>query len=298
MPEMTPAGPSLQRDRDVLLAIIQHRFLSYQQVRTLLFSDVHRSVVGRRIQALTESEWLKSWEDRVERGGHPRYALPTKKGLMWARRTLLAQTVEAPHRKIVATMLRDRSPAPLTFTTYPNYLAHQRELNDVLIALERAGIDLSWASTWHRPFPNTLNGSPLPQPDAVLVLKTPNGARLVFLEHDRATEAPGTFQADKADRYAALAHLRSNLFDLTGFSSFDVLVTIHAADPLARIAALQEAVRTTMGAAPLFRFTPDAWLFDAPTDAIWFGTRTPINRTATSFRGQAGLLALPGSIGA
>ena len=289
----TMEGPVLARDRDIVRAVVLHRLLSYQQLQRLLFAGTHRAVAGRRLQALEAAGWLRLWEERVARGGHPRYALPTKQALLWARQVLLGETEAASHGRIVATMLRDRSPEPLPLDDMiPPFLPHQRETNDLLLALRGAALPIAWTSSWHRPLPNAIGHRPLPQPDGVIVLSAADGERLLFLEHDRGREPAGTFQAAKAERYAALKHTLADLQALTGFRSFEVLVTVHADDPLARIAVLQQAVRATYGAS-MFRFTVDTWLLDAPAGAIWFdASHRP--EPARDRADQSGLLPLPG----
>lgn len=269
----TVVGPRLLRDQRVVLDVVCCRLLSYTQLHTLVFPRKHRTAAGRRIRALEAEGWLRTWEERVALGGHPRYALPTKKALQWGLRVLLETPTNAPVSSLLATMLRDPAPTPLELEEgiIPKHLAHQRETNDVLIALRTSPLPIAWASSWHRPFPNQRDHLALPQPDAVVVI----GDRLIFLEHDRGHEALDSFREAKAERYAAL-HANMRLLEaLTGFRSFDVLVTIHAAAPFDRLQSLQQVTRATYGASTV-RFTLYPWLLEAPQQAICFDAFTTV----------------------
>ncbi|HKO58902.1 MAG TPA: replication-relaxation family protein [Thermoanaerobaculia bacterium] len=283
------AQPRLLRDRMLILAVARCRLLSYQQIHTFVFGSKHRTVVGRRIGVLASDGWLRVWEERVPRGGHPRYALPTKKALRWARHVLLQEAADTPHARLAATMLRDPAPVPLELKqdVIPMHLAHQRETNDVVLALLQSRLPVTWASTWHRPFPNAHTHLALPQPDAVLVI----GRHLLFVEHDRGHEALEGFRHAKAERYAALRGQRTVLESLTGFADFDVLVTIHASAPLQRIRALQQVVRSTHGAS-MFRFTLDTWLHEAPADPICFDTAMSPDNTSLLRTEHRGLVPI------
>jgi hypothetical protein len=284
-------GPRLRRDRLLVLHAVRCRLLSYTQLHGLVFSGKHRAVVGRRILALEKEGWLRTWEERVPRGGHPRYALPTKKALLWARHVFLQESAETPHARLAATMLRDSSPIPLELQegVIPKQLAHQCETNDIVLSLIESTLPVSWATSWHRPFPNEVEHLALPQPDAVIVM----GERLVFIEHDRGHEALESFRRAKAERYAALHERRDILEALTGFRAFDVVVTIHAPAPLERLRALQEVVRTTHGASML-RFTLDQWLVEAPREAICFDSLSLPESASPLRASHRGLLPLPG----
>jgi hypothetical protein len=284
-------GPRLRRDRLLVLHAVRCRFLSYTQLHALVFSGKHRAVVGRRILALEKEGWLRTWEERVPRGGHPRYALPTKKALFWARHVFLQESAETPHARLAATVLRDSSPIPLELEegVIPKQLAHQRETNDIVLSLIGSKLPVSWATSWHRPFPNKWEHLALPQPDAMIVM----GERLVFIEHDRGHEALASFRRAKAERYAALRERHDILEALTGFCAFDVVVTIHAPAPLERLRALQEVVRTTHGTS-MIRFTLEQWLVEAPHEAICFDSLTIPGSTSPLRSAHRGLLPLPG----
>jgi len=244
---------------------------------------------------LADAGWVRLWEERVPVGGHPCYVLPSQRAVRWARRDLLKETEALPYARLVQTMLRDRSPRPLPLKKdeIPNYLAHQRELNDVLIALRRTpALQILWASSWHRPFPIEYEQLMLPQPDGVIVRVVDGAPHLLFLEHDRGTEPRGGFQSVKAQRYGALARVPDTLETLTGFRTFSVLVTVHADRPLARIRELQQATYAAYGASMLM-FTLDEWLRDAPGAAVCFDALTMPVSDALDFRAHNGLQRLP-----
>jgi len=155
----------------------------------------------------------------------------------------------------------------------PAFLAHQRECNDLVVALEtRGAAPVIWASTWDRPFPNRAGELSFPQPDAVIVFATGSGARLVFLEHDRGMESLAHFRSAKVERYAELFVRPDLCEELLGFRTFEVWVSILDARfrrPLRRLTAL---VKTALqgGAEELMSFTLAGWLCHEPGGAIWF----------------------------
>jgi len=274
---------------------MQLRTLCYAQLQDLFFAGRHPSVISRGMHRLADTGWIRLWEERVPVGGHPCYVLPTQRAMRWARRDLLQATERLPHAPLVQTMLRDRSPRPLPLKKdeIPNYLAHQRELNDVLIAFLRTpALQTLWASSWHRPFPIEYEQLMLPQPDGVIVRVVDGAPRLLFLEHDRGTEPPGDFQNVKAQRYGALARVPDTLETLTGFRTFSVLVTVHADRPLDRIRELQQASYAAYGASML-SFTVDEWLLDAPDAAVCFDALTMPTSDALDPRAHGGLQRLP-----
>lgn len=289
--QRTGAGPPLPRDQRMVLDVVCSRLLSYTQLHQLVFPQKHRTAAGRRIRTLEARGWLRTWEERVAVGGHPRYALPTKKALLWGRRMLLDATAATPLATLAATMLRDPSPVPLELEEgiIPKQLAHQRETNDILLALRTTGLSIAWASSWHRPFPNEREHLSLPQPDAVVVI----GNRLLFIEHDRGHETLDAFRAAKAERYAALHAHTDLLATLTGFHTFEVLVTINASAPLERLRALQGVVRATYGAS-MFRFTLYPWLLEAPGQPICFDSFARIETENVDRTAHRGLVAIPG----
>ncbi len=132
---------------------------------------------------------------------------------------------------------------------------HQRDVNRLCLSFRaKLGKKLLWFSAFDRPFPNRVNGIAMPQPDFVLAVAGERGPELVFGEHDRGSESLAHFREAKVERYAELASLPSFCWDILGFETFRVLVTVM--DPINhrphdRIAMLNESVRAA-GCAELF----------------------------------------------
>jgi hypothetical protein len=278
---LVPGGPALARDRAALLHVVRFRVVSYRQLNEHLFSGLHFSVVGRRVQALETAGFVQRWEQRQIIGGHPRFVLPTKKGLRWALDELRAEAKGMPHEKLVEYLLRAPAKKPLVLApnTEPPFLTHQEETNRLVATLEQIpALGIVFASTWHRPFGNTDRDrhTRLPQPDAVIVATHDGTPHLVLLEHDRSQEAAeASWKEAKTRRYADLA--KSGAVEkLFGFTSFTVLVTVidEGGAPLRRIQALQKASID----ARMMRFTLAEWVHEhAATNAtIWFTPTTPI----------------------
>jgi hypothetical protein len=295
--DRTPArlssdGPLLDRDREVLLEIARYRLVSFAHLKEFLFSNRHSSVLTRRMQALARTGFITTWEERLARGGHPRFALLTSKGLTWAMEALRVSAVGCPHAQLVGFMLRTRARRPLALAPYtaPPFLPHQVETNRLAATFARTpALGITWASAWHRPFPNEVRGVALPQPDAVLVQASSDGPRLFFLEHDRSQESPGSFAERKTQRYQLLLDL-GLARELLGFESFTVLVTV--LDPVNhrlfdRIRALQEV----SVAFPMMQFVPAGWAHAAPTAAVWFTPETPLRTSSLRPEDHAGLVS-------
>jgi hypothetical protein len=279
--DRVPGGPALERDRAALLHIVRYRIVSYRQLMEHLFSGRHFSVVGRRMQALENAGFVQRWEQRQAIGGHPRFVLPTKKGLRWALNELRAEAKGTPHEKLVDHLLRAPAKKPLVLAPNiePPFLTHQEETNRLVATLERIpALGIVFASTWHRPFGNRdlERRTPLPQPDAVIVATRDGTPHLVLLEHDRNQEAAeASWKEAKTRRYVDLA--KSGAVErLFGFTSFTVLVTVidEGGKPLRRIQALQKASTD----ARMMRFTLAEWVHGhaATTAEIWFTPTTPI----------------------
>jgi len=265
-------GPERPRDESMLLHAVQFRLASFRQLHDVVFADQHFSTVGRRAEVLVKLGLATVWEDRLPIGGHPRYLIPTERGIVWAQRELAARVQELPQAVLVRQMLHGASRKPLHIApgTAPLWLPHQRETNALVARfLGAPTLRVRWASTWHRPFPNAVDGLAMPQPDFVLVLERGDAATLVFGEHDRGHEPVAAFKRAKAERYAALARFPDLLARLTGFGAFEVWTTVEDAQPVDRIGELLDAARKTYGA-PLMRFTPAQWARTEPEGAIWF----------------------------
>ncbi|HKR63650.1 MAG TPA: replication-relaxation family protein [Thermoanaerobaculia bacterium] len=270
--ELVAGGPRLLRDRFTLLEITRYRVVSFRQLQAQVFGNLHKAVLTRRVQALKVAGFLSTWEDRLVLGGRPCFALPTKDGLTWALDELKAETAGTPHAKLVQTMIGETAKRPLMLAprTAPPFLPHQDETNRVVAALEAIPeLGITWASTWHRPFPNAVRHVAMPQPDAVLVATHDGVPHLVFLEHDRGQEAPASFAQKKAKRYASLA-LFGFTQELFGFTHFTVWVTVNDVangKPLQRIRALQAVSEN----ARMMRFTLAGWIpAYAHERPVWF----------------------------
>jgi len=295
-PSRTPAddGPRLARDQAAVLEIARNRVVSFAHLRRFVFSNRSPAVITRRMQELERTGYITTWEDRALTGGHPHYGLLTETGLRWADRVLRDHARGEAHEQLVDFMLRARARRPLVLAphTAPAFLPHQAETNLLTALLATApSFQATWATTWHRPFPNEARGVALPQPDAVMVLRTPDGRpHLAFLEHDRGQESPGSFAERKSLRYQLLLDL-GLAPELFGFETFSVLVTV--ADPahgrpLDRLRALQEVSAAT----PMMRFTLAAWLEAHPEAAVWLTAATAIHTNSLNIADHAGLLPL------
>jgi hypothetical protein len=274
-------GPGLERDRKTLLAIARYRVLPFRHLRELVFPNLNASVITRRMKALHAEGFVESWEERLSRGGHPRYALLSRKGLTWAMETLRAETAGQPHEQLVAFMLGPRVKTPLVLAprTAPPFLPHQIETNRIAAALAAdPALGVTWVSTWHRPFPNAVGRITLPQPDAVFVATVRGAPHLVFLEHDRGQESPASFAERKTQRYQLLLDL-GVARELFGVDTFTVLVTVLDAQhrrPLERLRTLQEI----SAAAPMMRFTLAGWAHAFRSRAPWVAPGAPLTPAA------------------
>ncbi len=241
-------GPTLPRDRAILLRLARLRVLSLAELEALVFLGRDRSRLSRRLSRLEEAGWLQRWEEPRARGGRFRLVVPTATGLAWALARLSETTRDTREARLVSTMLRAGRMAPLVLPPgrVPAFLPHLRDVNALLVAaLGSSALHVTWASCWPRAFPSSPARRP-PVPDGVLVLAPHDGSRqLVFLEHDRATESLRSFSRTKLERYRLLASRPGILEELTGFRAFRVLVTV-GGDPAAasgRLRALRRLVR-------------------------------------------------------
>jgi hypothetical protein len=244
-------------------------------VERLVFAGCSDGIARRRIRTLQERGWVTTWEEPSVRGGHARYVLPSHAGLARGLDELSAEALSSPAVRVVQRMTpaAERTPLELVPGVAPAFLAHQREVNHLLISFERSpAFRIVWASSWDRPLPSTDSGLPLPQPDYVAVFAGRDGPRLVFGEHDRGHESLVHFTTAKVDRYAALAVMPDVCERLFGFRTFEVWVTVIDArfrHPVRRLRELAR-VATAGGAASVMRFALGGWVFDAPADAVWF----------------------------
>lgn len=260
------------RTRALLLALARCRILSFGQLRRLVLPDRTPQRVGQVVQELAAAGWLRVWEDVAHVGGRPRYAIPTRRALT---STLPALRDVDRCGQLAPLMLprHPRRPLVLAPRTTPAFLAHQREVNDLLIAYGAIpATRVLWATSWDRPFPLHIANLALPQPDYVLVLERDGVAALVFGEHDRGHESLAHFRRAKAERYAALAARLELVRHVFGFASFMVWVTVldaRGAAPLRRLARLTR-VAYEAGASEVMAFTLAGWAATTPAEAIWF----------------------------
>jgi hypothetical protein len=243
------------RDRALVLAVARMRVVTYGQAGRLLFPGRHASIVTRRARVLVHAGWLRRIRPRVERGGAPSYLLPSARGLAASLDLLLAETDGTAHSVLVRRMVPTRPRKPLALAATSS-LAHQREVNELLVAYARASeLRVLWASSWERPFGRGPDAALLPQPDYVLVIERTGSPVLVFGEHDRGHESLAHFRATKAERYAPFALLADAADAAFGIPVVEVWVTV--TDPVARaprrrLQHLADIIRVA-GAAPITR---------------------------------------------
>jgi hypothetical protein len=243
------------RDRALVLAVARMRVLTYGQAGRLLFEGRHDSIVTRRARLLVRAGWLRRIRPRVERGGAPSYLLPSVRGLTASLDLFLAETEGSALSFLVRRMVPTRPRKPLALTATSS-LAHQREVNELLVAYARAAeLRVLWASSWERPFGRGPDAALLPQPDYVLVIERAGSPVLVFGEHDRGHESLAHFRAAKAERYAPYALLPDAAAAAFGIAAVEVWVTV--TDPVSRaprrrLHHLADIIRVA-GAAPITR---------------------------------------------
>jgi len=265
-----------ERDRQALRALVQLRLLTYNQLRTLSYPHAHPSVTRRRVQQLVREGVVSVWESPARSGGHTRYALPTPVAVRTITAALARENAAEPFAPLIQLMLPQTTKRALQLAgrARPNWLAHQMEVNALVLRLREA-TPLRWMSSWDCPFPNRLASFDLPQPDYVIVEQHTDGPRLVLGEHDRGSEPIERFVARKVLLYAALAAFPDACEHLFGMSTFTVRVSVtdpvHRA-PMRRLLELLEATRRAGGTdvTNLFRFTLAGWLHAYSQEPIWF----------------------------
>lgn len=265
-----------ERDRGMLRRLIQLRLLTYSQIRSVSYGNAHPSVTRRRVNQLVGAGVLSTWERPSRSGGHTRYAMPTPSTLRAITADLARSAEREPFAPLIRLMIPQttRRAVRLSGATAPNWLAHQAEVNTLVLVLNVAR-PLRWMSSWDCPFPSKLASFVLPQPDYVLVEAHDDGPRLVFGEHDRGSEPLDRFIARKVLLYAALAAFPEACEHHFGLPTFSVRVTVtdptHRA-PMRRLIELLAATRRAGGSevAEFFRFTLAGWLHAYPCEPIWF----------------------------
>ncbi len=272
-------GPAIERDRTLLLALTRMRLLSLTQIHARLFAGLDRAVASRTAKRLQRQGWISVWEDPIARGGRPRYFLPTTKGLQWALSELQGHVIGSAAERIVALMAPNPKRRPLVLVPgeRPAFLAHQREINHLLTAYEgHERMRILWASSWDRPFPSSVRGIAMPQPDYVLVAQVDGQARLVFGEHDRGQESLAHFTSAKVERYSELADLPGFTESVLGFRSFSLWVTVtdtKTRQPGRRLAVLMEAARRG-GLGSVARFSLSGWVHGYGESPVWLPAST------------------------
>jgi hypothetical protein len=281
-----------ERDREMLRRLVQLRLLTYSQLRTVSYAGAHPSVTRRRVNQLVHAGALSTWESPSRHGGHTRYALPTPTALRAVTAELAHKAEHEPFAPLIRLMMPQttRRALQLSGATAPNWLAHQTEVNALLLKHDRP---LRWMSSWDCPFPSKLASFVLPQPDYVLIEAHDDGPRLVFGEHDRASEPIDRFIARKVLLYAALAAFPEACQHHFGLPTFTVRVSVtdpvHRM-PMRRLMDLLAATRRAGGSevAELFRFTLAGWLHAYPHESIWFSPQDELPHESVRWQEHVG----------
>jgi hypothetical protein len=219
--------------------------------------------------------------------------LPTPSAVRAINAALAHEAAAESFAPLIRLMLPQTAKRALRLSgrTRPNWLAHQMEVNTLVLRL-RETTPLRWMSSWDCPFPSRLASFDLPQPDYVVVEEHAEGPRLVLGEHDRGSEPIERFVARKVLLYAALAAFPDACEHHFGVRTFTVRVSVtdpvHGA-PMCRLRDLIEATRRAGGAevANLFRFTLAGWLHAYPQEPIWFATIDELPHTSVRLQDHA-----------
>jgi hypothetical protein len=270
--DLPPLPDLTRRDSAVVYLVVLLRLLAHGQLKELAFPHQDGSQLRRCGGRLETAGWITRWDAAKQRGGLERYLHPTPKALSFAFDQFTASTASKPWAPLVRLMQPEtRRPFALSAGTRPKWLAHQREVNSLVVRSVVSGAHpVMWASTWDSPFPTAYGIVKLPQPDYVLVENRGGVPHLVFGEHDRGTERLETFVARKVELYAGLALFPEVCEQLFGLRTFEVRVSVidvRSQNPVARLRALAHAAARK--ATPM-RFTLGGWLHAYPDQAIWF----------------------------
>lgn len=270
-----PGGPRIARDADALRAIVLYRVLTYEDLNTLVFRAKDDTMVRRRVHALEAAGFVQTWADALLRAGRTKYVFATAKGRAWALKQFAVEAAGTPHARLVRTLLARAGTSGLTLTDgapAPLFLPHQMAANRAVGALARRdALGVTFASTWHLPFPSEIEKIALPQPDGILVATHDGAPHVFFVELDRDTEHAPAFKEKKVQRYV---RFRDYGFaeELCGIADFTVLVVLQPKDPVKRLEELQRVA----GSCRFMRFTFASWLTEARHDALWFTPTTPV----------------------
>ena len=219
------AGPALARDRSVLRAIVDCKYLSASQLQDYLRCPSITSV-RRSLHRLEAERWIILWEHWVPAGGRTKYALPQRNALAWAlsrtREGAVGTMLEVVARTLIPTTRR--RPVRFEARTNPPFFLHQVRTNDIVLALRSVeGVRIAWATAWDRPLPKKIGAFVTPQPDAVLIIERDGDPFLLFIETDRATQKMVDFASGKS-RYAGLSLHPEILLESFGTTTFQTLV--------------------------------------------------------------------------
>jgi hypothetical protein len=240
-------GPRLARDQAVLLRIADLKYLTTEQLHRSLFRTTDITVARRCVRRLAREQWVELWQPPAILGSSPKVAIPTRRALRFALEVKRGLARGSELEQLASTLIPTTTRAPVQRRpdAAPPFFAHQREVNDILLAIDRLRVPILWSTSWDRPLPPTLGlrGFKPPQPDAIVVVRYPDGApTLLFIEHDRGTQHGPAFTSGKG-RYAGLALRPELLIDAFGITRFRVLVTVSCADIPGRIAFLRRLAR-------------------------------------------------------
>jgi Replication-relaxation len=246
--DSSEGGPRRARDRAVLQAIVDCKYLSASQVQRYMME--RRSITGARraLRRLESEGWVVAWEAWVASGGHTKYYLPRRRALAWALQRHQEAAARTPLERIATSLTPTTRRKPVQFAprTMPLFFEHQCATNDIVLAFKQAGgNEVVWATAWDRPLPKRIGSFSPPQPDAILVLQRGDTRSLLFIETDRASEHAPAFQRSKS-RYGGLKLRPNVLTDLFGIVPFHVLIVARCADEpktTRRMADLARAAR-------------------------------------------------------
>lgn len=246
--------PALEKDRVVLRAIVDLKYLSAPQLQRYLGCRGVTSV-RRSLHRLESNGWITLWEHWTPVGGRTKYALPQRKALAWALHVAREEALGTPAEIIARTLLMTpRRPVRFPKASTPPFFLHQVRANDVVLGLRSAtDVRVLWATAWDHPLPEKVGTFAPPQPDAILLLDCDGAPILLFVEMDRATQKLADFRSGKA-RYAGLALHPQVLLDTFGTTAFRTIVVVQGKTEAATVRRIQELSRTARAggfAAPL-----------------------------------------------
>jgi len=270
--------PSLSlRASSLVTAAVLLRIVGYDQLRRLAYADQNASAVRKDVREAVRAGWLHSWSYPIPRYGRVGHVHPTARANAAVLNALRASTNDVPWGALVALMLPSTPRPPLELTYTPKWFAHQREVGHLVtrIVCQRAPL---WASAWNEPFPPTVNGLTMPQPDYVLVEKRAGEPFVVFGEHDRGHEPVERFIARKVALYAALAGVCEPLLAVRAFRVDVSVIDVLSRRPIERLRKLLTATRA-YGASDLFQFTVGGWLHHDALHAKWFRDAAPTSES-------------------